>query len=158
MNQDQKNVLFVSQPDSPEHFIARRFSPNRVGDCSTNAQDVVSKQPCVDLFITDEAATVIPYQCSFTYTETTKFFEHNTNTNPYRDRRSYYGNTMARHLAFFTQECPSQDRFLFKFLVPHFNRTIEPSTPIAFRTNFEQKKFPLAAQGPIHATALDQDV
>ena len=70
--QDQINNILVIHYYCRERLNVRRFNLNRLDECSTNPHDVAYSKPRVDLFIRAKATTVLAYQCSLSYTKTTK--------------------------------------------------------------------------------------
>ena len=81
VNQDEINNILAIHYFCRERLNVRRFNLNRLDDCSTNPHDAAYNKPRVDLFIRAKATTVLAYQCSLSYTKTTKIYVYNTKTN-----------------------------------------------------------------------------
>ena len=82
--------LLVNHYDCRQRFNVRRFSLNRVDDCSSNPLDVANSKARVDLNIRAKATTDTGNQCSLSNTKDAKVCRFNANTNHYHDRQSYY--------------------------------------------------------------------
>ena len=86
------------------------------------------------------------------------FCGYNSTTKFYIDRQNYYQNTMVSYHPVTRIYCQSYVLYHLELSRPRSSRTIEPPQTIAFVNDLEQRINLFCIQGPMQATALDEDV
>ena len=148
INQDHINDLLVSHYDCRERLNVRRFSLNRVDDCSTAPHDLENNKAFVTLYVRAKATTIKGYKCSLTYTKSKRICGYDDDTNHYHDRQSFYQNTMVRYFALNHHECQNNIRAILSSSPSPNNITNSSFKSFTFLTDSTHKKKLLKSKAP----------
>ena len=111
---DQTRVtdLLVTHYDCRDRLNLRKFSLNRVDDCTISPSELSTNKAYASLYVRAKATEITAYKCTLQYSRTLFYCGFDEDTNHYHDRTSFYSNSLTRNHAVHETDCQAHVHYI----------------------------------------------